>query len=126
MQNEEEGQVQPAHPNAGRVPSTAFTAETAAEAGRLSGEARARARDMTPEERVWYAVDQQLPKLARELCKAALGEGDFRELKLETRVTALKTVLEMRFGKAKTAAAASPTIDEDGQVPAAPEDLFEN
>ena len=104
------------------APSTAWDAESAAEAGRRSGEARRRKAELTPEERVFDAIDQKSDKLVKELIDAALGDGDFEELKLETRVTALTRLLEWRIGKPKSAA---PKESKEGPaVPESGDDLF--
>ena len=108
------------------VPSTAWDSESAAEAGRKSGEVRRRRRELTPEERAFDAIDAKLGDLTKELLSAALGQGDFSELKLETRVSALKTLMEWRLGKAASLKPqpASGAAPQEDAVPAAPEDLF--
>lgn len=92
--------------------------EAAAEAGRRSGEARRRKAEMTPEERALDAIGGKLGRLTDELINAALGEGDFAELKLETRVTALQRLLEWKLGRP---AAVKPKSDPDDD-PAVPSD----
>ena len=81
------------------APPTAWDAESAAEAGRRSGEVRRRKAQMSPEERVHDAIRGKLDKLVGELIHAALGEDDFEDLKLETRVTALTRLLEWELGR---------------------------
>lgn len=104
------------------APPTAWDAETAAEAGRRSGEVRRRKAQLSPEERVFNAIDKKSDKLVSELIDAALGDGDFAELKLETRVTALTRLLEWRIGKPKSAA---PKESKEGPaVPESGDDLF--
>lgn len=101
---------------------TRFTAESAAEAGRKSGEAKRRRKALTPEERALDAIGQKLGRLTEELLDAALGQGDFHDLKPETRVTALLRALEWRLGKAPT----GPRIQPQKEEPAIPlaDDLF--
>lgn len=101
------------------APVTAWDAEAAAEAGRRSGEVRRRKAKMSPEERVHDAIRGKLDKLVGELIDAALGTGDFEELKLETRVTALQRLLEWELGrpaavKPKEEAAPEETPSGDG------------
>jgi len=104
------------------APRTAWDSETAAEAGRRSGEARKRKREMSPEERAFDAIGQKLGDLTAELIDAALGRGDFTDLKLETRVTALQRLMEWRLGRP-----ASVKPKEEPDVPAVPDgnSLFE-
>lgn len=104
------------------APPTAWDSESAAEAGRKSGEARRRKREMSPEERALDAIGQKLDDLTSELISAALGKGDFEALKLETRVTALQRLMEWRLGRP-----ASVKLKEE-ETPAATasgDDLFE-
>jgi hypothetical protein len=105
------------------APPTAWTSETAAEAGRKSGEARRRKRLLSPEDRAFDAIGQKLGDLTKELIDAALGTGDFEDLKLETRVTALQRLMEWRLGRP---AAVKPKEEPDSPaVPASGNDLFE-
>jgi hypothetical protein len=105
------------------APPTAWTAETAAEAGRKSGEARRRRKDMSAEERVRDSITQKSDALVKELIDAALGEGDFDTLKLETRVTAITRLLEWQLGRP---AAVKPKEEQDSPAaPASGDDLFE-
>ena len=100
------------------APATAWDSDAAAEAGRLSGEARKRKAEMTPEERAFDAIGKKLDKLTGELIEAALGQGDFTELKLETRVTALTRLLEWRLGRPASVKPKEepdqPTVPQDG------------
>lgn len=98
--------------------------EFAAAAGRAGAETRRRQAAMTPEERAFDAIGRNLGQLTRELIDAALGSGDFEDLKLETRVTALTRLMEWRLGRPTTAK--SPP--EDPETPVVPDDgnaLFE-
>ncbi len=105
------------------APPTAWDSEAAAEAGRKSGEARRRKAQMSPEDRALDAIGTRLGDLTSELIDAALGQGDFAELKLETRVTALQRLMEWRLGRP---AAVKPKEDSDSPaVPASGDDLFE-
>lgn len=105
------------------APPTAWDAESAAEAGRKSGEARRRKAAMTPEERALDDIGRRLGDLTSELIDAALGQGDFADLKLETRVTALQRLMEWRLGRP---ASVKPKEDADTPaVPASGDDLFE-
>jgi hypothetical protein len=103
------------------APPTAWTAEEAAEMGRRSGEARRRKAQMSPEERAHSAIRGKLDKLLSELIDAALGEGDFEELKLETRVTALQRLLEWELGRP---AAVKPKEEAASDAPPAGDELF--
>lgn len=76
-----------------------WDAEGAAAAGRKGAEVRRRRATMTPEERALDSIGRRLGELTTELLAAALGEGDFEELKLDTRVAAIKTLMEWRLGK---------------------------
>jgi len=80
-----------------------WDAESAAEAGRRSGEVRRRKSTMTPEERALESIGAKLGSLTKELLEAALGEGDFEDLKPETRLTAILRAMEWKLGKAPTA-----------------------
>jgi hypothetical protein len=78
---------------------------------------------MTPEERARDAIARKSDRLIGELIDAALGEGDFAELKLETRVTALQRLLEWQLGRP---ASTKPKEEPEGPaVPADGEALFE-
>lgn len=102
----------------------AWDSASAAEAGRRSGEVRRRKREMSPEERVRDAISAKSDKLVSELIDAALGQGDFESLKLETRVTALQRLLEWQLGRP---AAVKPKEDADAPtVPQDGESLFES
>lgn len=98
--------------------------DAAAEAGRRSGEARRRRAALTPEERALESIGAKLGRLTEELINAALGQGDFEELKLETRVTALQRLIEWKLGRP---AAAKPSKDdpEENPVPKDGDALFE-
>lgn len=63
-----------------------WDSERAREAAKLSHEARRRKKELTPEQRALEAIQGKLDKLVRELMDAALGEGDFEQLKPEIRV----------------------------------------
>ena len=105
------------------MPETVWDAESAAEAGRRSGESRRRKATMTPEERALDAIGRNLDGLTKELIDAALGRGDFEGLKLETRVTALQRLMEWRLGRP---ASVKPKEEPDAPaVPADGEALFE-
>lgn len=115
--------VPPAVRAAYTAPPTAWDKESAAEAGRKSGEARRRAATMSPEDRALDAIGKHLGSLTKELIDAALGQGDFADLKLETRVTALQRLMEWRLGRP-----ASVKPKEDTETPAAHasgDELFE-
>ncbi len=88
--------------------------EFAAAAGRKSAEARAR-RSQSPEDRAQAAIQAKLGVLVRELLDAALGEGDFAELKPTDRLKALQTALAYGLGRP---GAAKPT-DEAPEPPSA-------
>lgn len=102
-------------------PGVYWNPETAAEAGRKSGETRRRRAAMTPEERAFDAIGQKLGQLTGELMDAALGQGDFKELKLETRVTALTRLLEWRLGRPGSV---KPKDDEPEEGTPSGEELF--
>lgn len=105
------------------APPTAWDREAAAEAGRKSGEARRRRAAMSPEERVRDSISKQSDALVSELIDAALGHGDFEDLKLETRVTAITRLLEWQLGRP---ASVKPKEEETTPaVPASGEALFE-
>ena len=76
-----------------------FNTESAREAGLRSAEARKRRASLSVEERAFDAIGSKLSQLTNELINAALGKGDFEDLKLETRVTALTRLLEWRLGR---------------------------
>lgn len=100
-----------------------FTSESAAEAGKRSGEARRRRASLSPEERAREAIAAKSDRLVAELVNAALGEGDFVELKLETRVSALTRLLEWQLGRP---ASVKPKESEEApEVPNHGDDLFE-
>lgn len=101
---------------------TRFNSASAAEAGRKSAEARARKRLLTPHQRALEAINDE--RLIRELQQAAFGEGDFGDLKLETRVTALVKLLEYKLGRPATQKA-PPKEEQEVESAPAPEDLFE-
>lgn len=94
----------------------------AAEAGRKGAEVRARKRDLTPEERALDAIKGKLSSLTNELMNAALGQGDFVDLKPETRVAALKTLMEYGLGKPTAQSKTEPT--DEGDTGPTPESLF--
>jgi hypothetical protein len=77
---------------------------------------------MTPEERALDAIKRKLPQLTSELTKAALGQGAFSELKGETRVAALKTLMEYGLGKPTAQSKTEPADDEPSGP--TPESLF--
>lgn len=99
---------------------TEFTSESASEAGKRSGESRRRKAELTPEERALEAIGRRLPQLVGELIDAALGQGDFVELKLETRVTALQRLMEWKLGRPAAVKPkeedASPVVPSDGEA----------
>lgn len=95
--------------------------DLAAEAGRRSGEVRRRRRDMTPEQRALDAIGAKLGRLSGELLDAALGEGDFVDLKPETRLTAILRALEWKLGKAPTA---KPQVEEKNPAIPTSDSLF--
>jgi hypothetical protein len=97
-----------------------FTPDSAREAGKRSGEVRRRKATLEPEERAHEAIRGRLDKLTSELIAAALGEGDFTELKLETRVSALQRLLEWELGRPPAAKPVATTEEE----PATPDTLF--
>lgn len=99
-----------------------FTEESAREAGKRSGEVRRRRASMTPEERALESIAQKTPRLMGELIDAALGEGDFADLKLETRVTALTRLLEWKLGRPGSV---KPKADEPEEEPPGGDALFE-
>jgi hypothetical protein len=101
-----------------------WDSEAAAEAGRRSGEVRRRKVKLTPEERALEAIGQKLGVLTKELLEAALGEGDFAELKAETRLTAILRAMEWKLGKAPTARREEAAKDEE--PPPTGESLFES
>lgn len=117
----EKNPVAPAVRASFQAPPTAWDSETAAEAGRKSGEARRRKSTMSPEERALDAIGSKLSDLTSELIDAALGKGDFTDLKLETRVTALQRLMEWRLGRP---ASVKPKEDLPAEPPATGEDLF--
>jgi hypothetical protein len=105
------------------APRTAWDADGAAEAGRKSGEVRRRRAEMSPEDRALDAIGEKLGELTSELIDAALGRGDFADLKLETRVTALQRLMEWRLGRP---ASVKPKEETDSPaVPVSGDELFE-
>jgi len=103
------------------APATAWDAESAAEAGRRSGEVRRRKALMSPEDRAHDAIRGKMDKLVSELIHAALGEDDFEDLKLETRVTALQRLLEWELGRP---AAVKPKEEAAPEAPLSGDGLF--
>lgn len=103
---------------------TQWDSESAAEAGRRSAEVRRRKAQMSPEERALDAIGQKLGRLTGELLEAALGEGDFAELKPETRLTAILRAMEWKLGKPPTAKREEAAKDEP--APPTSETLFES
>jgi hypothetical protein len=95
--------------------------ELASEAGKRSGEVRRRKATMTPEQRALDSIGKKLGQLTNELLKAAMGEGDFEDLKPEIRVAAIKTLMEYRLGKP---AVQRQTTNDDETTAPTPEDLF--
>lgn len=77
---------------------------------------------MTPEERALEAIGNKTDRLVGELISAALGEGDFTDLKLDTRVTALTRLLEWKLGRP---GAVKPKAEEPEETPAGGDALFE-
>ncbi len=77
----------------------------ASEAGKKSAELRA-LRSGTPEDRAQAAIQRKLGRLTSELLDAALGEGDFADLKASDRLKALTTALQYGLGRP---GAAKPT-----------------
>jgi hypothetical protein len=105
------------------APPTAWDTESAAEAGRKSGEVRRRRAAMSPEERARDAISRKSDRIIDELIQASLGEGDFAELKLETRVKAMTDLTAWLLGRP---AAVKPKEETDTPaVPASGDDLFE-
>lgn len=78
---------------------------------------------MSPEERAQDAIRSRLGRLTAELLAAALGEGDFEELKPETRLTAILRSMEWGLGKAATAPRPEPGKEETPALTG--DDLFE-
>lgn len=76
--------------------------ENARKGGLAKGENAKRRATMSPEERALEAIGGKLDKLSKELLDAALGEGDFEDLKKETRVAAILRAMEWRLGKPAT------------------------
>jgi predicted RNase H-like nuclease len=70
----------------------------AREAGLKSAEMR-KLRDGTPEDRAQQAIQRKLGRLTSELLAAALGEGDFADLKASDRLKALQTALAYGLGR---------------------------
>ena|ERR1044071_1540182 len=97
-----------------------WDSKTARLAAEKSVEARQRKSNMTPEERAIQAISGSVDKLAKELVQAALGQGDFADLKLELRVAALKTALEYGLGKPTTRA----VPDDKSETVVTPDSLF--
>ena len=97
--------------------------DAAAEAGKKSGEARRRKSQKSPEERARDAIGSRLGDLTNELLDAALGQGDFVELKPETRLHAIFRAMEWGMGKPPTAPKPEPPKTE--KVIPTGEDLFE-
>lgn len=92
----------------------AFDSETAAEAGKASGEARRRLRK-TPMDRAMEAAGRAAPQLLDDLLAAAKGEGVFADLPSKLRLTALMRALEYALGRPTVAApkATDPDVPED-------------
>ena len=84
-----------------------WTPELARELGRKGGEARAeslrRKKEMTPEERAREVIMLKQERLVSELLDAALGQGDFAQLDLKTRVSATVKALEWSIGRPASA-----------------------
>jgi len=76
-----------------------FGGLTPAEAAIRSHEVQARKRALSPEERAAEAARTAAPELIRELLDAALGKGDFTQLKGEERLKALTRALEYGIGR---------------------------
>jgi hypothetical protein len=87
-------------------------------------EARRRKAAMSPQERALDAISSKLGDLTRELLNAALGVGDFEELKPETRVAALKTLMEYGLGKPTAQAKVDPEADPEREPGPSPASLF--
>jgi hypothetical protein len=104
------------------MPRTFEDPEAARAAGQESARVRAARSTMTPEQRALADIQARLGKLTQELIRAALGEGDFEDLKGETRVAALKTLMEYGLGK-PTAGGKTEAADSEPTGPS-PEDLF--
>lgn len=107
------------------MPNTPWDTESAAEAGRKSGEARRRASSMTVQERAQDAIGRKLGALTQELLNAALGEGSFSELEPKTRLQAVLRALEYGLGKPGAASKVDPAKGSDEPSGPTPEDLFE-
>ena len=70
----------------------------AREASKAGVEARA-LREKSPEDRAQLAIQRKLGRLTNELLQAALGEGDFADLKASDRLKALQTALAYGLGR---------------------------
>jgi hypothetical protein len=123
MNSEEQAATHTLALGAPRVDPPFADPDKAREAGLASAAARRRKAAMTPEARAQEAISKRLPDLTKELIDAALGAGDFTELKLETRVTALTRLMEWKLGRPS---AVKPKEDEDPEEAAAYDgnDLF--
>lgn len=89
-----------------------FTSESAAEAGRRSGESRRRKAALSPEERAREAIGDKLATLVDELIDAGLGKGDFEDLPLTVRVNALTKLIEWGIGRPPPGTKAPQTTEE--------------
>lgn len=74
----------------------------AAKGGKQKGINADRRRNMTVQERAMDALRNKSDKIADELVKAALGQGDFESLDLKTRAQLLVRVQEWLVGKPAT------------------------
>jgi hypothetical protein len=97
-----------------------WDSESARLAAEKSAEVRQRKAALTPEERALEAISAKTDVLARELLKAALGQDEFKDLKLDLRLVAIKTSLEYALGKPTT----RKVGDEPGPEAPTPENLF--
>lgn len=102
-------------------PGAPWDAEAARDAGRKSGEARRRKRDLSPVERAEEAAGRDAPQLVKELLDAAHGRGSFEGLNADLRLKALIRALEYGLGRPSTTPK-GPGADQG--TPPSPEDLF--
>jgi hypothetical protein len=91
-----------------------FGGLTPSEAGKRSAEARAFAKS-SPEDGAQAQIQRKLSRLTSTLLDAALGEGDFVDLKPADRLKALQTALAYGLGRP---GAAKPT-EETPETPTA-------
>lgn len=97
-----------------------WDSESAKLAAAKSAEVRRRKAQLSPEERAREAISGSTDALAKELLKAALGQDEFKDLKLDYRLAAIKTALEYGLGKPSV----RPTGEERPPEAPTPENLF--